>query len=183
MRASQLPLPPRALLEAVFEVGWGGFLSRVREVAESDMPLDDKVRRIAQVAFEAYRHDPKAVKVIILEIARRPALEQARRRSELMEVIRVSERMFSEAKRSRQLKPHLDPLLCAAQLFGAIEMVLTTLVLELIDTRSEHALARAQAIVDAFAKTPGGGVVAIDGKMYDRPHLVRAQQLLARAKT
>jgi citrate lyase beta subunit len=25
-------------------------------------------------------------------------------------------------------------------------------------------------------------VVAIDGKMYDRPHLVRAQQLLARAK-
>ena len=134
-----------ALLEAVFDVGWGGFLSRVREVAESSEPLDDKVRRVAQIAFEAYRHDPKAVKVIILEIARSPALEQARRRSELMEVIRVSERMFIEAKRSRQLKSHLDPLLCAAQLFGAIEMVLTTLVLELVDTRSEHALERAQA--------------------------------------
>ena len=134
-----------ALLEAVFDVGWGGFLSRVREVAESSEPLDDKVRRVAQIAFEAYRHDPKAVKVIILEIARSPALEQARRRSELMEVIRVSERMFIEAKRSRQLKSYLDPLLCAAQLFGAIEMVLTTLVLELVDTRSEHALERALA--------------------------------------
>ncbi len=49
-------------------------------------------------------------------------------------------------------------------------------------TPTAEALARAQAIVDAFAKAPGGGVVAIDGKMYDRPHLLRAQQLIARAK-
>ena len=49
-------------------------------------------------------------------------------------------------------------------------------------TPTAEALARAQVIVDAFAKAPGGGVVAIDGKMYDRPHLVRAQALLARAK-
>src|SRR5215813_13374301 len=55
-------------------------------------------------------------------------------------------------------------------------------VFNAVFTPSAEALARAQAIVDAFAKAPGGGVVAIDGKMYDRPHLVRAQQLLARAK-
>ena len=28
----------------------------------------------------------------------------------------------------------------------------------------------------------GGGVVAIDGVMYDRPHLVRAQRLIARSR-
>ena len=39
---------------------------------------------------------------------------------------------------------------------------------------------KAQAIVAAFAATPGAGAVGIDGKMYDRPHLVRAQQMLAR---
>ena len=47
------------------------------------------------------------------------------------------------------------------------------------DTTAE-ALAKAQAIVAAFAATPGAGAVGIDGKMYDRPHLVRAQQMLAR---
>ncbi len=48
-------------------------------------------------------------------------------------------------------------------------------------TPSAEALARAQAIVDAFAKSPGAGVVGIGGVMYDRPHLARAERLIARA--
>jgi citrate lyase subunit beta/citryl-CoA lyase len=49
-------------------------------------------------------------------------------------------------------------------------------------TPSAAALAAAQAIVAAFAATPGAGVIAIEGVMYDRPHLARAQGLIARAK-
>ncbi len=41
-------------------------------------------------------------------------------------------------------------------------------------------IAHAKSIVDAFAASPGMGVVGIGGKMYDRPHLVRAQALLKR---
>ncbi len=48
-------------------------------------------------------------------------------------------------------------------------------------TPTAEARERAQAIVDAFAANPGAGVVGIGGVMYDRPHLVRAKQLLARA--
>jgi citrate lyase subunit beta/citryl-CoA lyase len=48
-----------------------------------------------------------------------------------------------------------------------------------IFTPSPEALARAQSIVDAFAINPGTGVVGIGGVMYDRPHLSRAQRLLA----
>ena len=48
-------------------------------------------------------------------------------------------------------------------------------------TPSAEALAKARAIIAAFAAAPGAGVVAIGGKMYDRPHLVRAQRLLAGA--
>jgi len=36
-------------------------------------------------------------------------------------------------------------------------------------------------VVDAFAAAPGAGVVGIGGVMYDRPHLAKAQQLLARS--
>lgn len=47
-------------------------------------------------------------------------------------------------------------------------------------TPSEAEVAEARAIVDAFARTPGVGAMSIDGRMIDRPHLVRAQRLLAR---
>jgi citrate lyase subunit beta / citryl-CoA lyase len=48
-------------------------------------------------------------------------------------------------------------------------------------TPSSAALAKARAIVAAFESQPGKGTVAVEGVMHDRPHLARAQRLLARA--
>jgi citrate lyase subunit beta/citryl-CoA lyase len=48
-------------------------------------------------------------------------------------------------------------------------------------TPSKAEVAHAQAVVDAFAAHPGAGVLALDGKMIDRPHLVQAQRILAAA--
>ena len=50
------------------------------------------------------------------------------------------------------------------------------------DQRGVHARApsrskRPKRLVAAFAAKPGAGTVGIDGKMYDRPHLVRAQAI------
>ena len=49
-------------------------------------------------------------------------------------------------------------------------------------TPSQSALEKAQAIVDAFAAAGNPGVLAVDGAMLDRPHLRKAENLLARAK-
>ena len=56
-------------------------------------------------------------------------------------------------------------------------------IINKVFTPSAQAIARAQSIVDAFAATPGAGVVGIGGVMYDRPHLARAEQLLARSSS
>jgi len=48
-------------------------------------------------------------------------------------------------------------------------------------TPSAKAIEHARAVVEAFAAQPGAGVVGIGGVMYDRPHLARAKQMLARA--
>ena len=48
-------------------------------------------------------------------------------------------------------------------------------------TPSASAVEHARAVVAAFVASPGTGVVGIGGVMYDRPHLLRAKQLLARA--
>lgn len=48
-------------------------------------------------------------------------------------------------------------------------------------TPTPEQIEKAKKVVAAFAAQPGAGAVGIDGKMYDRPHLVRAQALLDRA--
>lgn len=49
-------------------------------------------------------------------------------------------------------------------------------------TPSVEAIAHSAAVVAAFESAGNPGVVAIGGKMYDRPHLRLAERLLARAK-
>jgi citrate lyase subunit beta/citryl-CoA lyase len=53
-------------------------------------------------------------------------------------------------------------------------------VINEVFTPSAEQIAKAMAVVAAFAAQPGAGTVGIDGKMFDRPHLLRAQALLAR---
>ncbi len=48
-------------------------------------------------------------------------------------------------------------------------------------TPSTDEVARAQAIVDAFAANPGVGVLQVDGKMVDAPHLKQAKHILSLA--
>jgi citrate lyase subunit beta/citryl-CoA lyase len=49
-------------------------------------------------------------------------------------------------------------------------------------TPSAEAVARARAIIDAFAANPDAGVLGIGGEMVDRPHIRRAERLIAAAK-
>jgi citrate lyase subunit beta / citryl-CoA lyase len=56
-------------------------------------------------------------------------------------------------------------------------------VINEVFTPTSAALAKARAVVAAFEANPGKGTVGIDGVMYDRPHLARARQLLARTGT
>ncbi len=55
-------------------------------------------------------------------------------------------------------------------------------VINAVFTPSPEAVAHASRIVEAFAANPGAGVIGLDGKMIDRPHLRQAKRVLARAK-
>jgi citrate lyase subunit beta/citryl-CoA lyase len=55
-------------------------------------------------------------------------------------------------------------------------------IINAVFTPTAEAIAKAKSVIAAFAADPGAGTVGIGGVMYDRPHLERAKQLLARAK-
>ncbi|ATU91546.1 HpcH/HpaI aldolase/citrate lyase family protein [Phyllobacterium zundukense] len=50
-------------------------------------------------------------------------------------------------------------------------------------TPSAEAVEHARKIIDAFSADPSAGVIGIDGQMFDRPHLRRAERLVARTKS
>lgn len=54
-------------------------------------------------------------------------------------------------------------------------------VINAVFTPDERAVAHAQRIVALFAENPDAGVIGLDGQMIDRPHLVQARRILARA--
>lgn len=49
-------------------------------------------------------------------------------------------------------------------------------------TPSAEEVAHARAIVDAFGAEPDAGVLSVEGRMVDRPHLLQARRVLARAR-
>lgn len=49
-------------------------------------------------------------------------------------------------------------------------------------TPTQAEVARAKAVIEAFAANPGAGVLKLDGKMIDRPHFIQAQRVLAAAE-
>ncbi len=152
------------LLETVAETGWSGFVSRMRAVALGEGSLEDKVRGIADVAFEAYRVDPRAVKVLILEVARSPAGGHVvSRQQAFLDAIRLAADMFARAQETGELRGDLDPMICASLLFGAIEMGLTAFVSGLMEDRSPEALDRAKVqIAESFLRgvLPGAATSA-----------------------
>jgi len=52
-------------------------------------------------------------------------------------------------------------------------------VINEVFTPTATQIEKAKMVIAAFAAQPGAGAVGIDGKMFDRPHLIRAQRLLA----
>lgn len=138
------------LLESVFASGWQNFLGRVQAEIATDHHVAARVRGIVHVAFEAYRRDPRGVKVLILEVGRSPAGGAVNRGGAFSSVILAASEMFVEAQRRGEIPAHLEPTLCATMLFGSIEMGLTSFVMGLLDKRDDASIDRAR---DQVAET------------------------------
>jgi TetR/AcrR family transcriptional regulator, fatty acid metabolism regulator protein len=131
------------LLESIFTLGWMGFLQRVQAQVAQRAGFESRIRSIVEVAFEAYKRDPRGVKVLILEVGRSPSGGAVNRGKAFHEVIRLAADLFAQAQRDGEVPSSFDPTLCATMLFGAIELGLTAFVMGLTE-RSDKALEAAR---------------------------------------
>ncbi len=133
-----------ALLQTVFRAGWGQFMAGIRGAAEPDRPLAQGLEALARVVLEAWRREPEAVRVLILEIAR-GAGGRSYRQKLFDESVGVLRGMFERARARGELRKGLEPQLAAVLLFGALETALTACVLGALAPTSQAALELAAA--------------------------------------
>ena len=131
------------LLEKVFEACWSGFSTRVRAIVEAEGTLPEKLRRITDVVFEAYRVDPRGVKVLVVEVARSP-VGRVNAQSAFTDTIELCVQMLTRAQAAGELRPEVDPRLSAMLLFGTIEMAFTALVMAVVDIKDPEKVERAK---------------------------------------
>lgn len=83
----------------------------------------------------------------------------------------------SDALRAECLAAHRDGFTAKMAIHPAQVEIINA-----VFTPDEAAIAHARKIVNFFRNNPDAGVVGIDGQMIDKPHLVQAERLMARAR-
>ncbi|MDY7225150.1 TetR/AcrR family transcriptional regulator [Hyalangium rubrum] len=138
------------LLETVFDACWSGFFTRVQAISEGEGTLAQKLQRITDVVFEAFRVDPRAVKVLVVEVARSP-VGRVNRQTAFSDTLKLCSDMLVRAQAAGELREDVDPRLSAMLLFGTIEMGFTSLVMGVVDTKDSDKLEQAkQQIASSF---------------------------------
>jgi TetR/AcrR family fatty acid metabolism transcriptional regulator len=146
------------ILASAFDERWSGFLAVVDAIAAGPAPAPQKLQSLAALILNAFRRRPDWVKVLVLEIQRSSrfaAPEQIRAVGRLFDQVA---RIVREGQEKGELRGDVDPQVACTVLVGALDLVITSLVLGLtrIDGGDAQQAAyydqAASAVVDVFLR-------------------------------
>jgi TetR/AcrR family fatty acid metabolism transcriptional regulator len=146
------------ILASAFDERWSGFLAVVDAIAAGPAPAREKLQSLAALILNAFRRRPDWVKVLVLEIQRSSrfaAPEQIRAVGRLFDQVA---RIVREGQEKGELRGDVDPQVACVVLVGALDLVITSLVLGI--TRVDGGDAQqgayydraASAVVDVFLR-------------------------------
>ena len=144
------------ILSTIFEERWTGFIEAVDAIATAPTSTEDKLVSVAALILNAYRVRPDWVKVLVLEIQRSSRFAEP---GQLRAVGRLFEglaRIVRTGQERGELRDDLDPQVACYVLVGALDIVITSLVLGVTrieggeeDERAFH-LKVARTVVEIF---------------------------------
>ncbi|MEK6274920.1 MAG: TetR/AcrR family transcriptional regulator [Actinomycetota bacterium] len=133
------------VLETIFRDTWTQMLARISEVADSDEPAGEQVRKVTALLLRTWHRDPDLVRVLVHEVTRSPE-QLPRQIDEIGHAYEALERIVVNGQRSGEFRDDLDPQLAATIFYGALEEVLTGWVMGQLPDSDED-IARAEQTV------------------------------------
>ena len=139
------------ILATIFEERWSGFIEAVEAIASGANPTADKLVSVAALILNAYRVRPDWVKVLVLEIQRSSRFAEPGQLRAVGRLFDVLARILRTGQERGELRDDLDPGVACYVFVGALDLVITSLVLGV--TRIEGGEADERAFQLEVAKT------------------------------
>ncbi len=133
------------LLESVFAEQWTILINAIKAIDEGPGTAADKIAGVFGFVFDVYESAPSAVRVLILEVTRTPnSLRAGSTRETFERAVQLVADIVRQGQASGELRPELDPVLAASGLLGALELVVTGMVVGLVPAAAEDQVERAR---------------------------------------
>ena len=130
------------ILETIFEERWTGFVETVEAIAEAPTRTEEKLEAIAALILGAYRLRRGWVKVFVLEIQRSSRVTDPEQIRAVGRFFQLVAKILRSGQEAGELRRDLDPDVACYVFIGALELVITSLVLRVIRLDEPEADAR-----------------------------------------
>ena len=128
------------LLESVFAEQWTIFITSLRAISDGPGGAPEQLAGVCRFAIDVFRTAPAAVRVLLLEVARTPdAFRAGSTRQTFEDAVKIV----------AGIRPDADPVVVAAGLLGALELILTGMLVGLLGGTGEEDIERVKkGVVD-----------------------------------
>jgi len=140
------------ILNSIFEDNWRIFLASIDWVRDNKETFRDRMEAIANVLFRSYEASPETVSVIVVEVIRSAKALDRPRLEIFQEMYDKVGNIIREGQDSGDVRADVDPNLAAGIFFGAIELVMTGIVMELITDEEDKVEWSKKQVLDLFMR-------------------------------
>jgi TetR/AcrR family fatty acid metabolism transcriptional regulator len=146
------------ILSTIFEERWRGFLDALEGIATGPNSTEDKLVSVAALILNAYRVRPDWVKVLVMEIQRSSRFAEPEQIQAVGRLFDQVARIVRVGQERGDLRQELDPRVACFVFVGALDLVITSMVLGLVkvdggeEGEREYYLKVARTVVDIFLR-------------------------------
>lgn len=117
------------ILSTIFEERWSGLIETVEAIEKSTPCTEERLVSVAALILNAFRLRPEWVKVLVLEIQRSSRFQEPGQIAAVGRLFDALERILRTGQERGELRAELDPAVGVAVFVGALDLVITSLVL------------------------------------------------------
>jgi TetR/AcrR family fatty acid metabolism transcriptional regulator len=120
------------ILSSIFEERWGAFLDTLEQIAGQPASARAKLEQVAMVILGGHHVRPEWVKVLVLEIQRSSRFARPDQIRAVGRLFQIVARILREGQEKGELRVDVDPDVACYVFIGALEIVITGVVLKVI---------------------------------------------------